>query len=176
MNTRTIVFLLVLFVSGCNAQEIDKKDQKDRKKEQGFELNQPQERWEVNKETDEHGNITRYDSTYVWSYSNSFGDSLSLNVDSMMNSMNQFFGDRFPSIWDDGLLSPFGNDPLSNDPFFKKDFFNDDFFEKRWEHNMFDMDEMFHRMDSLRNQFFEESYPDLIQPQPKKEKTKTSQI
>ena len=43
-----------------------------------------------------------------------------------------------------------------------RDFFNSDFFEDRWQRDFFNMQNTFQRMDSLRNQFLRESFPELM--------------
>ncbi len=57
----------------------------------------PEERINVQKETDENGNITRYDSTYFYSYS---GSGEKLNVDSLLQNFNRNFSLNFDSLSD----------------------------------------------------------------------------
>ncbi len=139
----------------CNAQTSE--PQKENKK------NTPNESWTVNKEMDENGNIIRYDSTYTWSYSTIEGDSVNVNVDSLMQSFQQYFDDRMPSLFGDNFMAP-----MLNDSMLRHDFFSDDFFQRRFEDDFFDMDKMFERMDSIRNQFFREKFPE-IKPKMSKE-------
>ncbi len=142
--------VMALFMFACNAQNSE--PQKENKK------NTPNESWTVNKEMDENGNIIRYDSTYTWSYSNIEGDSVNVNVDSLMQSFQQYFDDRMPSLFGENFMRP-----LLGDSLLRNDFFDDDFFRRRFEDDFFDVEKMFERMDSIRNQFFKEKFPDMEQ-------------
>ena len=165
MKTITLSIMTVLCMSGCNAQE-NKSGESTKESLQAKP--QPKESWSVDKEVDEYGNITRYDSTYTWSYSNMEGDSVSIDVDSVMRSFNNYFNRNFPSIWGQGFMSPMWNDSL-----FHRDFFMDDYFHRRWRNDFFDMDGMMQRMDSLHHRFFMENYPGAVVPQEsEKEKSK----
>lgn len=161
-----ILFISILVHNGCNAQQ-DKEQNNQKKK------NQPEVRWKVDKQTDENGNIIRYDSTYVWSYTDTGGNASDIYVDSVMKSFHSFFDRQFPSLWQRHLGGPVWGDSL-----FYRDFFQPDYFFKRWENDFFRMDDMFRQMDSLRENFFRESYPGLI-PVPqknKREKEKTTDL
>ena len=87
--------------------------------------------------------------------------------DSLLNSFRFFFNEHFPSIWDRNFVQPFMEDSL-----FMKDFFDEDLFYKKWEEDFFDMDQMFHKMDSLRMEFFRQQMPELMQPLKKPEEMK----
>ncbi len=151
MKTFVVALAVALFTSGCNAQDHSEKgsDKKDLK-------NMPKESWTVKKELDENGNLIGYDSTYTWSYSTQNGDTLSLNVDSVMRSIKSYFSKTMPPVWDQSLMNPMLNDSL-----LRRDLFSDDYFYKRWKDDFFDMDKMFDRMDSVRNQFFKQNFPDM---------------
>jgi hypothetical protein len=160
MKTHAIGFLMSLCMLSCSAQESEQNSPSaSSENEIGTTTNQPKVSWKVNKEVDEDGNVIRYDSTYTWSYTNVEGDSMSVDMDSMMQSFNNYFDQHFSPMWNSSFNSPFRNDTL-----FHQDFFNDNFFQNRWENDFYDMDNLFHRMDSLRNRFFNESYPGFIQP------------
>ncbi|HDR89330.1 MAG TPA: hypothetical protein ENN63_06840 [Bacteroidetes bacterium] len=154
--------LTCLCTAGVVAQET-KKEQKGKEKTQA-ETGKPQESWNVTREVDEHGNIIRYDSTYVWSYRTGRGDTMRVQIDSLLKSFHFYFGQHFPDIWERSLIDPFRNDSL-----FHRDFFGEDYFHQRWEEDFFHMDEMFRRMDSLRMRFFREWYPEWIGPPKRKE-------
>jgi hypothetical protein len=64
----------------------------------------------------------------------------------------------------------FSEDPFFKDFFFqdsvmKDDFFNDDFFLKRFKQNMNQMDNLFHEMDSVKNEFYKKKLPPGAKPQ-----------
>lgn len=164
MKTIALSMLVLLSMCGCNAQE-NKSEEKSNEKV--IVRNVPKESWTVNKEVDEYGNITRYDSTYTWSYSNIEGDSVSVNVDSVMHSFRRYINRSFPSLWDEGFLYPEGEDSL-----FHHDFFSDGYFHKRWKKgDFFDSEALLHKMDSLHRLFFRETYPGAtVPPELKEEK------
>lgn len=155
MKTLVVAMAVALFTLGCSAQEghekgseksVLKKDQK----------NSPKESWTVKKEMDENGNVIGYDSTYTWSYSTMNGDSVNVNIDSLMHSIHSYFDQTMPSVWNHSLM-----DPMLGDSLLQHDFFSDNYFHERWKNDFFDIDKMFQRMDSFRNQFFEQKFPDI---------------
>lgn len=157
MKTFVVTLAVALFTLGCSAQDHSEKgpDKTELKKDQ---KNMPKENWTVKKELDENGNVIAYDSTYTWSYSTENGDSFSVNVDSVMQSIKSYFSKNMPSVWDKSLM-----DPMLNDSLLQRDLFSDDYFHERWKDDFFDMDKMFDRMDSIRNQFFKQEFPDMEQ-------------
>ena len=84
-----IILLLVLVITGCNSQE--KKNMQKEHNNKDTTIVKPKEKWDVHKEYDEYGNLIRYDSIYSWSYSNVKGDSLQVNLDSIMDSFKKHF-------------------------------------------------------------------------------------
>jgi hypothetical protein len=85
------------------------------------QVNKPEEKSIVNKEYDEEGNLIKYDSTFVWSWS---GDS-AFQFDFPMNGF--FAGKDFPGfneMFSDSALSSHFNHPLFN----FDQFDNDEFF------------------------------------------------
>jgi hypothetical protein len=168
MKRLVMMMFITLLATGCNGQQesgsVEKNVQKDNKKE----LNQPQVSWDVKKETDENGNVIRYDSTYTWSYTNIDGDTMVVGADSLMRSFHSYFNENFPPIWNRSFAQPLWNDSL-----FYRDFYRDDYFHNRWQQDYFEMDKMFRRMDSLRNQFLYDNYPGLLMPPKEEKKTKS---
>jgi len=84
--------------------------------------NKPEEKTVVNKEFDEKGNLIRYDSTFVWSWS---GDS-AFQFEFPVNSF--FSGNGFPgfdeSILDSAFSNQFNNHLFNFEPFQNDDFFS----------------------------------------------------
>ena len=154
MKKLYVLFLMPLFVISCNGQVEKKAESESDIKEN--ESIKPQTDIRVNKEYDEAGNLTRYDSAYVWSYSNFQGDSMLIDIDSVMSKFYPFLNSRqqfyFPG---------FGDKMFYNDSLFYYDFLNHDYFMKRWENSMERMNKMMWEMDSIKSQFFDEYYPDL---------------
>ncbi|MCF8297786.1 MAG: hypothetical protein K9J13_09610 [Saprospiraceae bacterium] len=164
MKTTALILMMALFFTSCNSQTKNNSLSANGQGEEEKQVqNQPKVSWKVDKKVDENGNVIRYDSVYTWSYSNVNGDSVTVNVDSVMGSFHSYFNQRFPSMWDKSFVNPINEDSL-----IQRDFFMDDYFHKRWEDEFFNMDEMFRRFDSIRNQFFIDSYPGLIKPIEKK--------
>lgn len=160
---KLIYILFALFFIGCNSQ--DKKKQKaqesNNKEEQTVK---PKETWDVNKEYDAFGNLIKYDSIYSYSYSNIKGDSLKVNLDSIMDSFRGYF-DKNTSFRQRDNFSFFPE----NDSLFMNDFFKEDYFFKNWKNQHSELDEMIKRMDSSRNAFLKRFHPGLLES---KNKTK----
>lgn len=150
---RLFVVLLVLGITGCSGQQKEKEDVQKKEK-----VEAPKGEWQVYKEYDELGNLKKYDSIYSFKYSNIEGDSLIVNLDSLMNSFRGFFNERAPFPWKDRFS--YFPDP---DSLFMKDFFADDYFSQRWARQQSDLEEMMKKMDSTRRAFFEKYHPGLIE-------------
>lgn len=155
-----MAIILVLLFMACKGQEKDKQEVKDNQKKDLPE--KPKKEWEVHREYDEQGNLIRYDSVYRYAYPNIDGDSIRVNLDSIMNSFRSYFDDHVPSKWKDG----FSYFP-ETDSLFMKDFFNRDYFFDRWERQPLDMQEMMRKMDSTRNSFLRKYHPGLLESQEK---------
>ncbi len=105
-----VVFLLLLFATSSCTYAQKKNDP----------MPKPKVQYHVNKEVDEHGNIIRYDSTYVWSWSNVDSGS---NIFVQDSFYTKFFKDWRNPFDDDSML--FGFKPFSF-PSFDDDWFNID--------------------------------------------------
>jgi hypothetical protein len=123
----------------------------------------------VEKEYDDEGNIIRYDSSYTYIYTYPDGNTEKLNMDSIFQNFEPYFFNHGFDIMHDPFKEFFQEDTL-----YQHHFFDDNFFMQQFENNMFKFEDMIREMDSLRNQFLRDMYPDIEQPepQPKKEKTK----
>lgn len=149
-----VLWMLVFTFISCTAQEKEKNEAKMEAQKETDE--KPKAKWNVYREYDEDGNLIKYDSTYVWSYSNIQGDSLKVNLDSVMDSFRGYFEFKTPFIWEDHFMYFPKNDSL-----LKEDFFRDDYYFKNWERDHSDLEEMIKKMDSVRNQFLKEYHPGL---------------
>lgn len=152
---RLVVLFIVLGLTGCSGQQKEKDTERGQKKEN---IKAPEGEWQVYKEYDELGNLKKYDSIYSFGYSNIEGDSLIVNLDSLMNSFRGFFSERAPFSWKDH----FSYFPAP-DSLFMKDFFEDDYYFKRWERQQPDLKEMMKKMDSTRKAFFKKYHPGLLE-------------
>ncbi|PID71344.1 MAG: hypothetical protein CR985_00105 [Flavobacteriales bacterium] len=108
----------------------------------------PKTSYKVHKEYDEDGNLISVDSTYTYFYSNIQGDSLL--EEKMFRNFKQGFDANFTNI-DSIMANDFFNDSL----FKMHDFYTDDFFRNRFRINNKSVEEIFKRMDSLKNSFYE---------------------
>ncbi|MGB5553372.1 MAG: hypothetical protein WBM83_01850 [Flavobacteriaceae bacterium] len=153
-----IAIFLVLLFTGCNGQEKESQET-----ENNEIVEQPKGEWKVNREYDEAGNLIKYDSIYGYSYSNIDGDSLRVNLDSIMDAFKGYFREHQPFNWNNG----FSFFP-ENDSLFMKDFFKDDYFIDHWVRQPIDMEQMMKRMDSVRNQFLKKYHPGLLESQEEK--------
>ena len=103
---KRLVLIALVFTTGFTFLQAQEKQTK------------PEEKTIVNKEFDEDGNLIKYDSTFVWSWS---GDS----AFQFGFPMNDFFsGKNLPGV-DESILDsvfPFDAEKLFFDEFFSKDF------------------------------------------------------
>ena len=153
---RTIfAWMALLSLTACIGQQ---KEQQESKKDTKTKKDTPKGAWEVRKEYDEFGNLIRYDSVYTWSYSNIEGDSIQVNLDSIMDRFQAHFEADSPFLWRDR----FSYFPEA-DSLFVKDFFEEDYFFKNWEQQQHDMRELMRKMDSSRNAFLKRFHPGLME-------------
>jgi hypothetical protein len=87
-----VIFGFLLFTQGIRAQSNEKNQ------------NNPDIHITVNKQTDKNGNITKYDSTYSYSYSWSGTDNIPKNADSIIQKLKQKFSFGFEESF-----NPFGD-------------------------------------------------------------------
>jgi len=152
---KIMAFLLVLTLTGGKGQDKEKQDvPKDEQQEMAQE---PKGQWEVHKEYDDQGNLIKYDSIYTHSYSNIEGDSVRINLDSLMDSFRGYFEEKVPFEW----KKDFSYFPKA-DSLFMKDFFQEDYFYRNWKEHHSDIEQMMKKMDSLRNAFMRKHHPGLM--------------
>lgn len=148
--------LLMFIIMGCNCQEKEKKQKENKIQEDS--ILKPVEKWDVQKEYDEFGNLIKYDSVYSWSYSNIKGDLLRVNLDSIMDSFKGYFDKNIPFKWhEDFAYFP------EKDSLFMNDFFKQDYFFRNWQMQHSEIEEMIKKMDSSRNAFLKNYYPGLME-------------
>lgn len=153
---KTLSLLLILVFMGCNGQ--DKKEKQAKDDDKNVTVVKPKTRWDVKKEYDEYGNLIKYDSIYSWSYSTKDGDSLKVNLDSIMDTFKMYFGDKMPfERTDDFFYFP------SNDSLLMSDFFKNDYFFRNWQKQHPDIEEIVKQMDSLRNDYLKKFHPGLME-------------
>ncbi|MEJ2594146.1 MAG: hypothetical protein P8100_03240 [bacterium] len=156
MKKLVILMMLPLFLTSCSGQISGHSGQDDSTTVLKKEKELPKADIRVNKTFDEDGNLLTYDSTYVWSYSNMYGDSVDVNIDSVMSAFWPFMDSRMTT------LSPFLEDRWwGSDSLFYNEFLNQDYFMNRWDQQMEEMRRMMREMDSVKGLFFRENYPEL---------------
>lgn len=148
----SLIFMMILL--SCNAQD---KEKKNPVKEGEMSSAKPEEKWDVTKEYDEHGNLIRYDSVYSWRYTTIKGDSISRNLDSIMDNFRRYFKQSKPYKWED-YFSYFPKD----DSLFMNDFFTDDYFLRNWRRQHMELEGFIRQIDSSRNMFLRKNYPGLM--------------
>lgn len=151
-----LLSIVAISVTGCNGQQKNQNKEKQN-------ANLPETDIKVNKEYDEDGNLIRYDSTYSYYYSNIAEDKTM--QDSIFNAFREHFNDQYF----------FSNRPFFEEFFFEDsllhyDFYKEDFFSKRFQHNMKRMEELFKEMDSVKNQYYLEQFPDVQKSEKKHKK------
>lgn len=147
---RLLILLLIGMITSCIGQE-----KKEEVKEEQAET--PQGQWKVHREYDQDGNLIRYDSIYSWSYSAQNGESLTINLDSIMDEFRGYFNEETPYKW----KKDFSYFPDA-DSLFMKDFFTDDYFFRNWQEHQDEIEKMIKKMDSSRNAFLRKYHPGLI--------------
>ena len=154
-----IILLLLLVFMGCNRQNKEKEVQEIDSNEivQDHTAVKPKGKWDVKKEYDEFRNLIKYDSTYAWSYSNIKGDSLRVNLDSIMDSFKGYINENKIFKWDEDFYYFPQNDSL-----FMSDFFKEDYFFRNWQSEYTRFEEIMKRMDSTRNLFLKRFHPGLM--------------
>ncbi len=152
---KKILFLLLvpLLLTSCNAQE--SKAKKETVKE--VAVNEPEVNVKVNKQYDENGNLIAYDSVYVWSYSNSSGNPVDVNTDSVLSRFKPMIDLDYSDYFNSHHNDYFG------DSLFYRDFLMPDYFMNRWQQQLHLMNRMMHEMDSMKQSFFREEYPNLLE-------------
>ncbi len=123
-----IAFISILSI--CNGQT-QKKDVRP------VRQNEPKTSIKVNKEYDKQGNLIRYDSTAVYSFSNINGNN---------NDFIESFFRRSDSLFN--ARSPFFDELFNKDTLFRNEFFN-----------MGSMESIMNKMDSIHNAFFKRQLP-----------------
>lgn len=155
-----LIALAVILVNSVNAQ---KKDNPSKNKGQ-----QPQVSIKVDKQTDKNGNVTRYDSTYSYSWSGQ--DNVPANIDSMMRGMQEHFK---------GM--PLGDKSFGfDDSFFNDSVFLGGNFKGMFDNKHFaDLQRMMAAQEKLFQQYFKQEpflkVPDGVAPQQPKKKEKKEQ-
>ena len=162
---KTIIALLLLGgATACNGQ-----NEKNKQTELNPAESKPQSSWKVNKKYDDKGNLIAYDSTYVWSYSSKDGKTQNANADSVLAEFRNKFSMDFPSFFSNDF------DRLKmDDSAFYNNFSAPDYFMKSWQQHQAQMGMMMRQMDSLRNGFLRNNYPNInTRPTNKDLKTQT---
>lgn len=152
MKNIIMIAFMLFAVTACNSQEKEKKD-----KEVNKEI-KPETRWEVKKEYDEFGNLIRYDSLYTWKYSNVRGDSIAINLDSIMDTFRKHFETTSSFKWDEYFSYFPKNDSLLMDDFFRRDYYL-----KNYERQDREFRDIMKQIDSSRNAYLKKYFPGLME-------------
>lgn len=145
---------IIGFSVNVNTTESDKKDTP---QEDTLKTN-PKIDIKVKKAYDDEGNIIRYDSTYSYIYTYPDGKQRNINMDSLFQRFQPYFFDRSPDIMQDPFKRFF-----EKDSFYENHFLEHDYFMQQFQKERFQFKEMIKQMDSLRNQFLKDRYPEIQQ-------------
>ncbi len=140
---KIIVYSLLLSFSLTSCMGQDKTDNSNSEKD----TIEPKISSNVHKEYDEDGNLISIDSTYSYFYSNIKNDSI----------LEQKFFKDFQMGFDDNLRnlnSIFRRDFFTDTPFNLNDFYTDDFYENRFNLQQKSIQDIFKRMDSIKNSYY----------------------
>ncbi len=163
MKKIALLFLAAILTTSCNSQE-NKKDQIEQEKAEKEITQQPKGTWKVDKEFDENGNLIRYDSIYSWSSADEFEDLKLQDRDSLLQSFQSKFFQRFSGS------DRFGFDPfIEHDSLFGRRLFNEDFFGSDFGKDFMNIDKMHERMQRLEKEFFERYKSRMILPEEENE-------
>ncbi len=161
MKKYALLFLVAVLAASCSAQE---KNKTDLAKEPGKSAKtEPKGSWQVNKEVDENGNLTRYDSIYSWSSTDNPRSISPDQIDSITKRFGTFFGKDFSMSGEEfsGLSQ---NDSLFMNRFFNGGFDDDDLLINHFQGNMPEIQDLMKQMDSLQNLFLERRRPSVLIP------------
>ena len=147
----TLLILCIIVLSSCDEKTNGQPKSEDQVSQIAKDtLIKPKVNIQVNRQYDSIGNVIGFDSTYTSYYSNVQGDRG--KMDSVMSSFDRYFNRDFSSIFNNEFQGLFFNDSLRY-----PDFFHHDFFMKRYELNDQYLRDMMHRMDSIKNRFYQEN-------------------
>jgi hypothetical protein len=157
------IIVAALIFSSCHEKTNGQDAKKDKKTSsvKADSLNKPQVNIKVNRRYDDKGNVIGFDSTYSSYYSNIRGDTV--QMDSLMGSFDRYFNRNHTSFFNREFSPLFFNDSLRY-----PDFFHNDFFMKRYELNDQYMRGMMQRMDSIKNQFYEQHSKETKSNEPRR--------
>lgn len=159
MKTVVFAFAIALSCISCNAQSNKENQEPDGSISKAKpDVQEPLGTWTVNKKLDENGNLIRYDSIYTYSYGNINGNKLAPHeIDSAMTAFRKYMMERMPSSFEGNVMEePFAVDSLRNN------FFERGVFENHWEDFFPEMGDQLKRMDSLHQQFFNNTQKGLF--------------
>ena len=162
MKAKVLMLALGLSLTGCNGQQETK--QRPQLAEANSQIKKeqnavPRGNWKVTREVDDQGNVERYDSIYSYAYSSLDGKEMNIeDVDSVMRSFQNYFQKSKPSSWNENMWNPFAGDSTLDE-----NFFYEDYYQNRWRADFQDMNRRMQQMDSLRDLFFDDFYPGLVE-------------
>jgi hypothetical protein len=151
-NRFGLLIILALILSSCHEKtngQTSANAEKDQVAAAQDSLNKPKVSIQVNRRYDDKGNMIGFDSTYSSFYSNAGRDTASM--DSLMHRFDSYFNRQHSTFFRNEFNPLFFNDSLRY-----PDFFHHDFFLRRYELNDPYLRGMMQRMDSIKNQFYEE--------------------
>ena len=157
MKNIFMMALVAILANSCQAQE--KKNDSFLAQKSGTSA-KPKGNWKVNKQTDENGNLVRYDSIYSWSSSGNNDQIKSEDMDSLINSIQAHFSSSMGA-----MPSIMGQDDFIKQ-FFSNGFFGNDSTQ------VLGFEAMRKQMEAMQQQFMQQARPRPIIPAEPEEKSK----
>jgi hypothetical protein len=155
MKTLALIIFSLFIISGCDSPAAKKITQKfnSHKTDSIRDASIPKTSVTVNKKYDDKGNLLRYDSTYSYIYK-SPGGTRSIGADTLYSHFRNYYNRNYDSIFNQRLGDVFFNDSLH-----KYDFLQPDYFRKRFELNETYLRNLVRKMDSVKTDYLDRSYP-----------------
>src|SRR5215216_6317038 len=150
-----LIFTSAGMLSGCQGNADGGRKDNAERTASNDSLSKPKVNIQVNRRFDQQGNLIGFDSTYSTLYSSIQGDTAA--IDSAMRGFNTFFRKSNPSFFNDHFNPLFLDDSVRY-----PDFFHHDFFMKQYQLNDAYMKDMIQRMDSIKNQFYNDRIPNAL--------------
>ena len=150
-----LIFILALIIITINANEL-KATKAITQKQDSIQNENPKIEIKVKKRYNNKGDIIGYDSTYLYSYTYSNGETKNIDIDSLLNQFKPFFFNNSPDIFNHSFDNFFTPDSI-----FKFNFFDNDFFQKNFKEDRFNFERIMRQMDSVKNEYFKQNYPNM---------------
>ena len=130
---KLLLFLILPYILfSCSGEESKETYEEELDKKRVGNKIIPQTNIRANKTYDENGQMQRYDSVYVWSYTDPPVDSTDVSIDLVRAALKLFLESQMDP-------NPFQDHCLRQGSFFNHYFLNQDYFIDRWDQQLREM-------------------------------------